>query len=154
MEPPMRTRTLPLLFALCANTLSGFAQSNSLSQPSGERTETYCFGCPSGGDIGSKPHTTAELMRLAGERGPSRKEAIEETYPAKALELGRVWNSHEHDFFFAVRAPAKPELTIDGQVGPSMQSVPGTDLWYATMRIDRLAAVHSFRYKLNGKEFG
>jgi len=93
-------------------------------------------------------------MQLAGSHSPLLRQAIEETYPAKALELGRVWSGYLHDFFFAVRASGQPTIIVDDQPGPAMQSPPGTDLWYAVVRIERLGALHDFHYRLEGRDFG
>jgi enterochelin esterase family protein len=104
--------------------------------------------------MGLHPHSAPELIQLAKNHNPTLKQAIEDTYPARALELGRVWSGYLHDFFFAVRAPSRPTIVIDDQPGPEMQSIPGTDLWYVTPRTERLGALHGFHYQLNGKDFG
>ena len=104
--------------------------------------------------VGSHPRSAIELVQLANDRSPLLQQAIEDTYPAKAIELGRVWSGFLHDFFFAVRAPARPTIFIDDQPGPEMQSIKGTDLWYVALQIQRVGALHSFHYRLEGKDFG
>ena len=116
--------------------------------------DTNCFGCPRDASVGPHPRSAAELIQVANSHDPLLRQAIEETYPAKALELGRVWSGHLHDFFFAVRASARPTIILDDQPGPPMQSLEGTDLWYAIAYIERLGALHDFHYRLNGANFG
>jgi len=130
------------------------AQAKPQSRSAVERDDTYCFGCPEDARIGSQPRSAVELIQLASNHSPLLRQAIEETYPPKALELGRVWSGHLQDFFFAVRAPVQPTIIIDDQPGPQMQSINGTDLWYTAARIDRLGTLHGFHYQLAGKNFG
>ncbi len=130
------------------------AQPGASARPASEQNDNYCFGCPSSSQNGTHPHPALGLIQLAHDHSPQLQKAIEDTYPAEPLTLGRVWSSHGQDFFFALRAAGRPTLLIDDQPGPTMQSVPGSDLWYATAVIEHLGGVHSFRYGLNGKEFG
>jgi hypothetical protein len=94
------------------------------------------------------------LDQLADSHSPRLLEAIERAFPEKAVELGRVWIGERHDFFFAVRVSSKPMLLIDDVPGPEMQNVRGTNLWYAHAHIERLGALHSFYYKVDGEKFG
>jgi enterochelin esterase-like enzyme len=94
------------------------------------------------------------LDQLADSHSPKLLEAIERAFPEKAVELGRVWIGERHDFFFAVRVSSKPMLLIDDVPGPEMQNVRGTNLWYALAHIERLGALHSFYYKVDGEKFG
>jgi enterochelin esterase family protein len=94
------------------------------------------------------------LIQLANNQSPLLEKAIDETFPAKAVELGRVWIGHQHDFFFAVRAASKPMLFIDDVPGPEMRSLASTNLWYTPARVERLGTLHSFHYKIEGREFG
>ncbi len=119
-----------------------------------EENDTYCFGCPGDTHIGPHPRSAAELVQLARSHSPLLRQAIEGTYPPKALELGRVWSGRLHEFFFAVRASARPRIVLDDQPGPQMQSLEGTDLWYAIAYIERLGALHDFHYQLEAKNFG
>jgi len=130
------------------------AQVGPQPRTTAEQDDTYCFACPANARIGPHPRSATELIELASNHSPLFRQAIEETYPAKALELGRVWSGHLHDFFFAVRASARPTIILDDQPGPPMQSLAGTDLWYATAHIERLGALHDFHYQLEGKNFG
>ena len=121
--------SLLFLWALASCGLCA-AQAGSQSRVTSAQGDTYCFGCPAEGSIGPHPRSTAELIELASNHGSLLRQAIEETYPEKALELGRVWSGHLHDFFFAVRASARPTIVVDDQPGPEMQSVEATDLSY------------------------
>jgi enterochelin esterase-like enzyme len=94
------------------------------------------------------------LGQLADSHSPMLLAAIERAFPEKAVELGRVWIGERHDFFFAVRVSTKPALIIDDVPGPEMQNVDGTNLWYAHASIEKLEALHSFYYRVDGKKFG
>ncbi len=94
------------------------------------------------------------LGRMADSHDPKLLEAIERAFPEKAIELGRVWIGERRDFFFAVRVASKPTLFIDDVGGPEMQNISGTNLWYAHALIERLGALHSFYYQVDGKKFG
>lgn len=103
-------------------------------------------------DPQSPPAT--ELVRLARRQDPLLEHAIAASFPARAVELGRVWAGQEHDFFFTVRTHSKPQLVIDDGRELAMNSIPGTDLWYAAPKIERLGTLHRFHYVIDGKPFG
>ena len=98
--------------------------------------------------------TATELVQLAKANSPELQKGIEDTYPAKAIELGRVWSGHLHDYFFTVRAASRPVLLIDDAPGPAIQPIPSTNLWFAAAQIEQLGRLHSFRYQIDGKDFG
>ncbi|MGA2673463.1 MAG: alpha/beta hydrolase-fold protein [Terracidiphilus sp.] len=102
----------------------------------------------------AQPRSAVELIQLAKENSPQLGQAIQDTFLVKGLQSGTAWSGHLHDFFFAVRASSRPVLLIDDAPGPAMQSIPSTDLWYAAAQIERLGALHSFRYQVDGKDFG
>jgi hypothetical protein len=95
-----------------------------------------------------------ELVHLARQKSPLLEHAILASFPARAVELERVWAGEQHDFFFAVRTHSKPQLVIDDGPKLAMNSVPGTDLWYAAPTIEHLGTLHSFHYVIDGKSFG
>jgi hypothetical protein len=103
-------------------------------------------------DPPSPPAT--ELVRLARKQSPGLEQAIGASFPARAVELGRVWAGQQDDFFFTVRTHSKPQLVIDDGPELAMNSIPGTDLWYAAPKIERLGTLHSFHYVIDGKPFG
>lgn len=103
-------------------------------------------------DPQSPPAT--ELVRLARQQNPRLEQAIAASFPPRAVELGRVWAGQEHDFFFTVRTHSKPQLVIDDGPELAMDCIPGTDLWYAAPKIERLGTLHSFHYVIDGKPFG
>jgi enterochelin esterase family protein len=142
-----------LILALAFCSLCA-AQAGPQPRATAEENDTYCFGCPPDALTGTHPRSASELIQLANNHSPLLRQAIEETYPAKALELGRVWSGHLHDFFFAIRASAQPTLILDDQPGPPMQSLEGTGLWYAIAHIQQLGALHDFHYQIDGKNSG
>src|SRR5258708_8330403 len=66
---------------------------------------------------------------------------------------GTAWAGNGSDFFFAIQAPVKPELRIDGALGPQMQPLAGSEIWYAAPRIEQAGKLHSFNYLINGPKF-
>jgi len=102
--------------------------------------------------VEARPAT--ELAQLAQDKSPGLKAAIEESFAAKDLQAGTAWSGHLHQFFFAVRAAKRPALLIDDGAGPAMEPIAGTDLWYAAAEIERLGAPHTFKYRMEGKDFG
>jgi enterochelin esterase family protein len=98
--------------------------------------------------------TAAQLIELAKSNSPALKDATTGTFDAKELKDGTAWIGHGADFFFAIEAASKPALLIDGAAGPQMQSLVGSDLWYATAHIEPLGRLHSFNYMMNGAKFG
>jgi len=116
--------------------------------------DTYCFGCPPEALSGLHPHPAEELITLAKSHRPELRQAIEETYPEKAIELGRVWSGHLHDFFFVVKASARPDLIFDDQPEPQMQPLKGTDMWVAVVHVEQLGTLHDFHYRQQGENFG
>ena len=152
----MRWRFNGLRLWVCVFAVCSLCRAQAGQRPSAtaQENDTYCFGCPPDALIGSHPRSAVVLIQLANSHGPLLRQAIEETYPPKALQLGRVWSGHLHDFFFAVRASARPTIILDDRPGPQMQSIEGTDLWYAIAYIERLGALHDFHYQLKGTNFG
>jgi len=102
----------------------------------------------------AQTRSASELVQLAKENSPHLQQAIQDTFSAKDLEAGTAWSGHLHDFFFAVRAPSRPVLLIDDAPGPAMQPIPSTDLWFVAAQIGRLGGAHTFRYQVEGKDFG
>jgi enterochelin esterase-like enzyme len=99
--------------------------------------------------------TATQLMELAKTNSPALKDAIADTLDPKELKDGTAWIGHGADFFFAIEAKAsKPLLFIDGAAGPLMQSLAGSELWYASARIEPVERLHSFYYLVGGAKFG
>ena len=102
----------------------------------------------------AEARSTADLTQLAKDNSPQLAQAIQDSFAAKDLQAGTAWSGKLHEFFFALRAATRPVLFIDDAPGPAMQQIPSSDLWFAAARIERLGALHSFHYELDGKEFG
>jgi enterochelin esterase-like enzyme len=95
-----------------------------------------------------------QLTELAKASSPGLRDAIASSFEAKDLKEGTAWAGRGPDFFFAIQAPAKPELLIDGAPGPQMQPITGSDIWYGAARIEQVGKLHSFYYLINGAKFG
>jgi enterochelin esterase-like enzyme len=95
-----------------------------------------------------------QLVELAKSGSPALREAITASFDTKELESGTAWAGHGADFFFAVKAPEKPELVIDATSGPPMQHLAGSDIWYAAARIEPAGKLHAFHYVVKGTKFG
>jgi enterochelin esterase-like enzyme len=107
-----------------------------------------------GSAFAAEKSTATQLIELAKTNSPALKDAITNTLDAKELKDGTAWVGHGPDFFFALEATSKPALLIDGAAGPQMQNLSGSDLWYATARIEPVGKLHSFYYILNGAKDG
>ena len=107
-----------------------------------------------GSAVAADKSNATQLGELAKSGGPALAAAITASMDAKDLENGTAWAGRGADFFFATKAPAKPELMIDGAAGPQMQNLAGSDLWYAATRIEQVGKLHSFYYVINGTKFG
>ena len=94
------------------------------------------------------------LIELAKSNTAELRRAIAATFDAKDLKEGTAWVAQGADFFFATNAAAQPSLMIDDAPGPQMQSLAGSDLWYATARIEPVGKLHSFYYVVSGAKFG
>ena len=95
-----------------------------------------------------------QLIALAKSNNPQLRDAITATFEAKDLKEGTAWAGRGPDFFFVLEATAKPQLLIDGEAGPPMQQLTGSNSWYAAARIEQLGKLHSFHYLVNGAKFG
>jgi enterochelin esterase-like enzyme len=95
-----------------------------------------------------------QLIDLAKSNNSGLRDAISTTFDAKDLKDGTAWSGHGPDFFFATEAAEQPSLVIDEAAGPQMQHLTGTDLWYATARIEPVGRLHSFHYLIAGAKFG
>src|SRR5256885_14280760 len=95
-----------------------------------------------------------QLAELAKSGSPQLRDAIAATFDAKDLKEGTAWAGRGPDFFFTTESASKPELHIDSALGPQMQQLAGTNLWYAAARIEQLAKLHAFYYLINGAKFG
>jgi enterochelin esterase-like enzyme len=103
---------------------------------------------------GAEKFSAAQLVEMAKAKDPGLQDAITATFDEKQLKEGTAWIGHGADFFFATKAAAKPELTIDDASGPEMQSAGGSDLWYAAAHIEPVEKLHAFHYMMNGARFG
>jgi len=90
----MRLSFSAVRMLLCATVCccSCAAQAGPQSRTAIELDDTYCFGCPAAARIGPQPPSAVELVQLASNHTPLLRQAIEDTYPAKGLDLGRVWD--------------------------------------------------------------
>lgn len=95
-----------------------------------------------------------QLIELARSNAAGLGEAITATFDAKELKEGTAWVGRGADFFFAVEAPSQPSLVIDGAPGPPPRKLTGSDLWFASARIEQLGRLHAFHYLLDGNKFG
>jgi enterochelin esterase-like enzyme len=107
-----------------------------------------------GTTFATEKSTATRLIELAKTNSPVLKDAIANTLDTKELKDGTAWMGHGTDFFFAISATSKPLLFIDGAVGPQMQNLAGTELWYASTQIEPVGRLHSFYYLINGAKFG
>jgi len=95
-----------------------------------------------------------QLIDLAKSKSPNLRTAITDSFDAKDVKEGTAWAGHGSDFFFATQASSQPMLLIDDAPGPQMQSLAGSDLWYASAHIEPVGKLHSFHYMVNGAPFG
>jgi enterochelin esterase-like enzyme len=95
-----------------------------------------------------------QLIDLAKSNNSGLRDAITATFDAKDLKEGTAWTGHGPDFFFASEATAQPTLIIDDGTGLLMQHLTGSDIWYASARIEPVARLHSFHYLINSARFG
>jgi enterochelin esterase family protein len=109
---------------------------------------------PASSSLAADKSNATQLVELAKSSNPGLRDAIASSFEAKDLKEGTAWAGRGPDFFFAVQAPAKPELLIDGAPGPQMQPLTGSDIWYGTARIEQVGKLHSFYYLINGAKFG
>lgn len=107
-----------------------------------------------GTGLAAEQSTATQLIELAKTNSPAMKDAIANTLDAKELKDGTAWIGHGADFFFAISATSKPSLFIDGAAGPQMESLPGSELWYASAQIEPVGRLHSFYYLINGAKVG
>ena len=98
--------------------------------------------------------TAPQLIELANTHSPSLHDAITASFDAKNLKEGTAWAGHGPDFFFATEAPSQPTLVIDDNPGPQLTQIAGSDLWYATAKIEPVSKLHSFSYLVAGAKFG
>jgi enterochelin esterase-like enzyme len=95
-----------------------------------------------------------QLIELAKAKVPGLHDAITGSFEAKDLKEGKAWAGRGPDFFFATEAASEPTLFIDEKLGPKMQALPGSTLWYAPAHIEPAGKVHSFHYLVSSKKFG
>src|SRR5215469_5268233 len=97
--------------------------------------------------------TATQLIELTKSNSPGLQNAITATFDSKELKDGTAWSGHGPDFFFATSVASEPQLMIDGAPGPRMQHLAGSDLWYASARIEAVGQLHSLYYLNHGTRF-
>ena len=95
-----------------------------------------------------------QLIDLAKSHSAGLRDAITATFDAKELKEGTAWAGRGPDFFFATEAASQPTLFIDGASRTKMRRLTGSDLWYASSRIEPVGRLHAFYYTINGAKFG
>jgi enterochelin esterase family protein len=110
-----------------------------------------CFRSP--GFAEEKLNAT-QLSELAKAKSPALREAILGNMDGKALKEGTAWLGRGPEFFFAIETPSEPTLVIDDRPGPGMERIAGSNLWYASARIEAVGKLHSYQYVLDGRKFG
>ena len=108
----------------------------------------------SNGLIAAEKSSATQLIEMAKTNSLGLREAITASLDAKELKEGTAWIAHGPEFFFATEAAAKPELFIDGEAGPPLQNLSGSDLWYAAAHIEPMGSLHSYYYVVGGAHFG
>jgi enterochelin esterase-like enzyme len=115
---------------------------------------TVLLICCASMTMAAEKMSSPQLIELAKSKSPSLRDAINATFEAKDLKEGTSWAGQGSEFFFATQAPSQPTLMIDETPGPQMQSLAGSDLWYAAAHIEPVGRLHSFHYLVNGATFG
>ena len=90
-----------------------------------------------------------QLSELAKAKSPALREAILGNMDGKALKEGTAWLGRGPEFFFAIETPSEPTLVIDDRPGPGMERIAGSNLWYASARIEAVGKLHSYQYVLD-----
>jgi len=98
--------------------------------------------------------SATQLIELAKSKSPNLRTAITDSFDAKDLKEGTAWSGQGSDFFFATQASSQPMLLIDDAPGPQVQSLAGSDLWYAVAHIEPVGKLHEFHYMVNGAPYG
>jgi enterochelin esterase-like enzyme len=104
--------------------------------------------------VAAEKSTAPQLIELAKSNSPALKDAITTTLDTKELKDGTAWIAHGPDFLFAIETSSKPSIVIDGNPGPQMQTLPNSNLWYASAHIEPIGKLHNFSYLINGAKFG
>lgn len=99
-------------------------------------------------------HTAPELIALAQAHSPALSAAITASFEAKDLKEGTAWVGLGAQFFFAIESSSAPALVIDDGAAMPMQSVAGSQLWYAEAQVAPVARLHQFHFVVNGASFG
>lgn len=99
-------------------------------------------------------HSATELTQLALHNSAKLASAITDSFSEKALRDGNAWVSRQSAFFFAIESASTPQLVIDDHRPVVMKRIAKSDLWYATASLNKLDALHSFHYILDGKDYG
>lgn len=97
----------------------------------------------------------AELRQFAAKDPNSAefREALVATLGQQRIQAGTAYTSHGEDFLFAVQAPSAPQLFVDDQPFSPVARVEGTDLWWATPKLQP-GKNHTFHYLVDGKRMG
>jgi enterochelin esterase-like enzyme len=110
--------------------------------------------CLSASAFAAEKKSALQLIELAKSDRQELRSAIGDSFDAKELKEGTAWAGHGADFFFATQAASQPTLVVDDTPGVPMKHVEGSDLWFASARIEQVGRLHSFHYLLDGKPFG
>jgi len=103
--------------------------------------------------LATEKMSAPQLISLAKSNSPSLRDAVTTTFDAKDLKEGTAWTGRGPDFFFTTEAATQPLLFVDGAAGPPVREITGSDIWYASARLE-VGQLHSFYYLVNGAKFG
>ena len=112
---------------------------------------TLCLALPA---IAQQKLSAPQLIDLANAHSPTLQQAITASFDAKDLKEGTAWAGRGSDFFFATESASEPSLVVDSTAPVKMQHLAGSDIWYASARIEPVGKLHAFHYSLNGSTFG
>jgi enterochelin esterase-like enzyme len=104
--------------------------------------------------IAQQKMTAPDLIRQAKDNSSALAQSISQSFKPNELTEGTAFKSHLSWVFFAIDAPSKPALMIDGSPGPELRALPNTTVWYAVAEVPGQGAVHSFFYLKDGQHFG
>ncbi|HYP13466.1 MAG TPA: alpha/beta hydrolase-fold protein [Bryobacteraceae bacterium] len=96
--------------------------------------------------------STPELAKLIETKSPQLATALAASFPEDALKRGLA-SSRGAVTLWAIRSAGKPSIMIEGAPGPALQQAEGSDLWYATNKLNE-GMSHRYLFMVDGKPHG
>ena len=97
--------------------------------------------------------TAPQLIEMARRGGAGFQQALVETLGQENIQKGTAFLGEGESFLWAVESADRPALLLNGDPGPALLQIEGSNIWYTAGDLTE-GTSHEFVYMIRGQRFG